>query len=273
MFNIIKTEWLKVNKYPAFWLVIGLTALSYPGINYIFHKMFSDITQRKDQAGQIASAVLGNPFSLPEIWRTAAFASSLFVFIPAILVIMIISNEYTYKTNRQNIIDGWSRGSFMTGKLLGVLMITLIVTFLYALVSLIIGLSNSTATDPQTDKWKLSYYIILFALQTFSQLSLAFLVGFLVRKAFIALSIFIFYFLILENIAVGLLYKYANDIGRFLPLEISDRIIPRPVFMRKFDEKAYQATLDAVKYHVVYTLILIALTWLLCFRINKRRDL
>ena len=271
MLQIAKTEWLKIKKYPAFWVVMGLTALSYPGINYIFYRIFYEFTHRKDTAGQLANAILGNPFALPEVWHTAAFASSLFVFIPAIVVIMLITNEYTYKTSRQNIIDGWSRGNFMTGKLLSVVIITLIVTLLYTLIAFSIGWYNTT--DQVQDRWKLAYYILLFAVQTFSQLSLAFLIGLLVRKAFIALSIFVFYFLILENIAVGLLNRYANDIGRFLPLEISDRMIPKPVFMKKFDEKGYQATLDAVKYHTGYTVLLIFFTWVLCFWINRRRDL
>ena len=45
---------------------------------------------------------------------------------------MFISNEYTFKTHRQNIIDGWSRKQFITSKLMDVLIISLIVT-LYTL--------------------------------------------------------------------------------------------------------------------------------------------
>jgi hypothetical protein len=271
MIQLLRTEWLKIKKYPAFWIVMGLTALSYPGINYIFQRMFDDITKRKDAAGQIANAFLGNPFELPENWRTAAFASSIFVFIPAIVVIMLITNEYTYKTSRQNVIDGWSRSNFMTSKLLDVIMVTLTVTILYALTAFIIGVSNTS--DPKADKWKLAYYVGLFALQTFAQLSLAFLVGFLVRKAFIALSIFVFYFLILENIAVGYLSKHDSGLEEFLPFEISDRIIPRPSFMSRFGEKEYQKTLDAVNIHILYTILLTATVWVFCYWLNKRRDL
>lgn len=277
MLNIAKTEWLKIKKYPAFWLVISITALSYPGINYILYKGFQDVTKSKEAAGKVASALLGQPFSLPEIWHTAAFASSIFVFIPAIVIIMLITNEYTYKTSRQNIIDGWSRFEFMKAKLLDVVIITAIVTILYTITAISIGLAN--ITDENAHKWQLSYYIGLFALQTFSQLSLAFLVGLMVRKAFIALSIFVFYYLILEPVGVQFLKRYPSetsffyDIGRFLPLEISDRTIPPPTFIGRFNQKAHQLSLDAVNTHVLYTFILIALTWFLCFRINNRRDL
>lgn len=272
MVHIAKTEWLKMKKYPAFWWVMGITALTYPGINYIFINVYQTITEKQSATGQVVKALIGNPFTFPEAWRTVAYFSSLFVFIPAIVIIMLITNEYTYKTNRQNIIDGWSRKDFMTGKLIDVAILSAIVTILYTLVALIIGLTNTT--DPAAEKWKLVYYIGLFALQTFSQLSIAFLVGLLVRKSFIALAIFAFYFIILEPIAVNVLkYKYKSDIGEFFPLKISHDLLPKPSFLGRIDEEAYKASLAAVNSHIVYTLILIILTWGFCFWLNNRRDL
>lgn len=272
MLHIAKTEWLKIKKYPAFWWVMGITALTYPGTNSIFLAGYRDLTEKQSKSGQIVKALLGNPFSFPEAWRTVAYFSSLFVFIPAIVVIMLVTNEFTYKTNRQNIIDGWSRKDFMMAKLMDVLILSAIVTGIYTLVALVMGSINSPAD--QAGKWDLVYYVGLFALQTFSQLSLAFMVGLLVRKSFIAIAIFAFYFIIVEPIAVNVLhFKFHNDIGYYFPLEISHRLIPKPAFMGRFDEKAYQATLDAVKYHVVYTFMLLGLTWGFCFWINNKRDL
>src|SRR6187431_330058 len=118
MFSLLKTEWLKIRNYPAFWLLIGLCLLSYPGINYIFLKAFESIVKKENAAGKMISVLLGKPFSFPEVWHTSAYLISVFVFIPSVLIIMLITNEYTYKTNRQNIIDGWSRRDFMFAKLL-----------------------------------------------------------------------------------------------------------------------------------------------------------
>jgi ABC-type transport system involved in multi-copper enzyme maturation permease subunit len=271
MLQIIQTEWLKIKTYRAFWGVMAITGLSYPGINYIFYNAYLNITKNGSPTGDMAKMLLGNPFAFPETFHTAGFFSSFFVFIPAIVVIMMITNEYTYKTHRQNIIDGWSRNTFLLSKFFDVLLITLLVTFLYSLVSLAIGFA-STKT-PQKDIWSKAYYAGLFALQTFSQLSFAFLIGFLVRKAFIALSIFIFYFLILENTAANLLKVKANDIGRFLPLEISDRLIPIPAFLGKFNEESYKASLEAIRWHIGYTILITALIWFICYSLNKKRDL
>jgi ABC-type transport system involved in multi-copper enzyme maturation permease subunit len=272
MFQIARTEWLKMKKYPAFWWVMGITALTYPGINYMFINVYQKVTEQQSSSGQIVKALIGNPFTFPEAWKTVAYFSSLFVFIPAIVIIMLITNEYNYKTNRQNVIDGWSRKDFMTGKLIDVIILSVIVTTLYAIVALIIGITNTS--NPEADKWKLVYYIGLFALQTFSQLSLAFLVGLLVRKSFIALAIFAFYFIIVEPVSVNVLkYKYKSEIGEFFPLEISHRLLPKPAFMGRIDEASYKAALAAVNSHIYYSIIVIGITWAFAFWINKRRDL
>ena len=184
---------------------------------------------------------------------------------------MLITNEYTYKTNRQNIIDGWSRKNFMSAKMIDVLLLSIIVTLLYAVTALIIGITN---TDQDAGKWSLAYYVALFFLQTFCQLSIAFTVGMLLKKAFIALAVFTFYSMIVEEFAVNLLkYKYKSEIGQYFPIEISDRLLTKPIFISKFGETAYQQSLAAVKYHVVYSICLLMLTWLFCFWLNNKRDL
>jgi ABC-type transport system involved in multi-copper enzyme maturation permease subunit len=271
MLHLLKTEWLKIKNYPGFWWVMGITLLTYPGINSLFYFIYKEQANSKEAAGQVVKMLIGNPFALPEAFRTVAYTSSLFVFIPAILIIMLISNEFTYKTNRQNIIDGWSRREFMIAKFLDVVIIAALVIALNLVVTLIIGFAN---TNPVVaDSWKLVNYTGYFALQVFSQLSFAFLLGLLIRRAFIALGIFIFYMLIIEQIAVGIAKRYLHDAGRFLFLEVSDRITTVPAFIGRLDEKSYKASLALVNEHVWLTLLYTFLFWVFCFWLYKKRDL
>ena len=129
MSTLLRTEWLKIRKYPAFWLMLVIVALSYPGMNYMLYvEGYKDQLVNKTM-GPILR-MLPNPFTFPDAWQTVAFISSLFIFLPAVIVIMFISNEYTYKTHRQNIIDGWSRTDFMVSKLIDVLVISFVATLL-----------------------------------------------------------------------------------------------------------------------------------------------
>lgn len=271
MKSLIFTEWLKMRKYNAFWWIMGITALSYPGITMIFQNIFLDITRQPNQASNYMKMALGNPFGFSEVWHTVAYTSSLFVFIPAVMVIMFISNEYSFKTHRQNIIDGWSRDQFISSKLMDVAIITTLITVFYFVMVLITGFTNHDRLIQDT--WGKAYYTGLFALQTFAQLSLAFLIGFLVRKAFLALGIFLFYFIVLENLIVGFLSWKKVPIYAYFPLEISDRLIPRPAFTYLGQPEAYQRDLDAIPLHIGLTILVTAIVWLVCYRINWRRDL
>jgi len=272
MLALIKIEWLKIKKYPAFWWMLGIVALTYPGINLMFYRIFLQITTRKDMTGAVAKSLLGNPFAFPETWHSVGYFSSFFVMIPAILVIMIITNEYQYKTHRQNVIDGWSKEQFITSKILDVAIITIVASIMYLLTAAGYGF---TVQDDNKANWMEEIkYIPLFLLQTFAQLTIAFLLGFLIKKAFIALGIFIFYFLIIENIATGLLKNVVKtSVGRFLPLEISDKLIPVPKFLGKIDEASYNQNLAEVNEHIVYTILLTAGIWWLCYFVYRKRDL
>lgn len=273
--NLVKIEWLKIKKYPAFWWMLGIVALTYPGINYIVHNGYEQAVNRKDMAGNAAKFLLGNPFVFPDAWHTISYFSSFFIVIPALLIIMLVGNEYTYKTIRQNIIDGWSRNQFIHAKMIDVAIISFIVTVSFTIVAAVYGFYYSDLVHATRWAEELQF-IPLFFLQTFAQLSWAFLLVFLLRRSFIALGVFAFYYYILENIFEGYL-KFKNISWReYLPFEISDRLIPMPNFIGKVNEasnEAYKKALVDINWHVLYTLILTAAIWWLCYALNKKRDL
>jgi ABC-2 type transport system permease protein len=269
MFSILKIEWLKIKKYPAFWWMLGIVALTYPGINFMFYGIYHSFTAKQDMMSNVTKSLLGNPFAFPETWHSVAYFSSFFVIVPAIVIIMLISNEYNYKTHKQNIIDGWSRQQFMTGKVLDVAIIAFVATATYFITACCFGIF----LDDSHDWSEQLQYIPLFFLQTFAQLSIAFLLGLLLKKAFIALGIFIFYSWIVEKIIVVLLRIHSNDIGRFMPLEISNRLIPPPKFSRKINIEGYDKSLHLINEHILYTILFTAGIWWLCYSIYKKKDL
>jgi len=277
MFSLLQIEWLKIKKYPAFWAMLIIVLLTYPAANLMFYNVYLNLTTQKG-TDMLAKMFLGNPFAFPETWHTVAYISSFFVILPSILVIMLVTNEYQYKTQRQNVIDGWTRRQFMASKLIDVFIVSAITTLLYALVA--IGFSIYADTFDATKIWEQSYYIGLFFLQSFAQLSIAFLLGYLIKKAFIALGIFLFYYLIVENIATGYIKlkaeKIGSDLGRFLPFEISDRMIIAPAFIGRFGKDiktAYEKSLSEVPSQIALSLLLTTAIWALCFFMHRKKDL
>lgn len=270
MIKLMQAEWLKIKNYPAFWWVTGITAIAYPAINYSMLTFYKNVLSQPNMSAQIMKGMLGNPFAFNEVWHTVAYFSSWFILFPAIVIIMLITNEYTFKTHKQNIIDGWSRTQFLTAKLINIAIISVLVTLLYSVVAFVIGMNNTSTED--TVGSNKTYYIAYFLLLTFSQLSIAFLIGFLVRKSFIALSIFLFLFLILEPVLTKILDFNKVALGQFLPFEISDRMIPPPGFFGRLDPVAYATIMDNAGKHCIYTVIFTILIWVLCYRLNAKRD-
>lgn len=268
MLRILEIEWLKIKVYSAFWWVVGIIVVAYPAVTYASLEFYKRILEDPRLPGQAIKASIENPFAFGEVWHTVAYLSSFFIFFPALVVIMLITNEYTFKTHRQNIIDGWTRNQFMTGKFFDVAVLSVLVTLVYFLVCVIVGLSNDQG-DVVGNK---IYFLAYFLLQTFSHLTIAFFIGFILRKAIIALGVFIFLFFILEPILVNVLSAWKVQLGSFLPFEISDRMIPPPALFGKMDPAAYEVEMGKTGNHFFYTLIFTTLIWLLCYRLNTKRD-
>lgn len=99
------------------------------------------------------------------------------------------------------------------------------------------------------------------------------MIGLLVKRAFIALAIFVFYFFVADNILNGLGRWMKIDFGRFLPLEMSDRLTPVPAFLGKVEEKWYNDILNGIPQQLGLTILLTVIAWVFCFWLHKRRDL
>jgi ABC-2 type transport system permease protein len=272
--RLLHTEWLKVRKYWAFWGVFALVLIAYPGISYLFYTGYQDLRSSNRQVDAILKFTVGSPFGFPEIWHTLAYIASYLVFIPGVLVIMLITNEYQYRTQRQNILDGWSRDQFLWSKVIDIAALSILLSLVYAGVVLITGWVNpEIALSGIQEK---SYFIGLFALITFNQLTIAFLFGFLFKRALLALGFFLFYYLIPENILIQLSRWrwHTGNWHHYLPLEVSDRLIPPPPYLARISSPTdYQLMLDSIPKHIFISIGYTCLLWLFCFWWLRRKDL
>src|SRR5437764_10406442 len=117
MLKLLKIEWMKLRYYRTFWILTSLYLASIVGINFIGYKIEQRIFEEKQSKG-IAELIIGQRrYSFPTVWQMTSYLSSFLLFLPGLLMIIFITNEYSYKTHRQNVIDGWSRNQFISVKL------------------------------------------------------------------------------------------------------------------------------------------------------------
>ena len=60
-------------------------------------------------------------FDFPLIWHFNTFVSSFFKFFLLLVIVSMMANEYSYKTLKQNLIDGLSKKEFILSKFYTVL--------------------------------------------------------------------------------------------------------------------------------------------------------
>ncbi len=224
--QLIRIEWLKVRNYKTFWILLGIIIVCIPAFNYVIY----DITDNSfpKMNGQ---NLLGNPFSFPTVWSTVPYNAGILVLLPAILIITLFTNEFTFRTHRQNVIDGWRRSQFIFIKLFGVFLLTLFITGIVILTVLYFSYINKKADQPAPG-WMELRYILFYFVEMLDYSLIAIIFAMLIRRAGLALGLF-FLYMIIEQFIVSLgRNKYKATWVDYLPEEVSDRLIPQP-FARK----------------------------------------
>ncbi|HEX2534414.1 MAG TPA: ABC transporter permease [Chitinophagaceae bacterium] len=262
MRQLLYTEWLKVKNYRTFWVLSALFLISIFGINYIAYQ----IQDARPKDNPMADALIGvPPFQFPEVWQTVAYMSSFLLFIPGLLMIISLTNEFSFRTHRQNIIDGWSRNQFISVKLLLVLILSLASTLIVLGNAYFFGMAEARPFSAEKME-----YIGYFFLQAMSYTAVALLFGLLFRRSGIAIGVYFLYVVVLENMIAGLLNRYAGNTGYFLPLESSDSLIPFP-FLRELTKRFVERP-DAT-YLLVATGVYLVLYYFLARRKFETTDL
>ncbi len=258
MIKLLKIEWKKIKPYSTFRWLIGL---------YVVCLLLFFISAQNFRIGSF------RPFSddllrFPDVWHNITYlAAVLFNLILGVIIIVLITNEYQYKTIRQNIIDGLNRKYVVLAKTYLLISIAIACTLIVALFALIIGLWNTPG-----DRMDLIFDKILFipayAAQTIALLAFASLFAHLFRKAGITILMFLLYIGVIEPIFRGQIpFKFVN----YMPAKSIYSIIQFP-YIDLISSNSGLSAQPAWNYCLIslgYTFLFIGLSYLLL----KRRDL
>lgn len=218
MLQLLKLEWLKVKNYRAFWVFLALYLIGLFSINYIAYQLQGDIKKNNVPLNIF-------PYDFPAVYQTIAWVSSWLLYFPGMLMILVITNEYNYKTHRQNIIDGLTRQQFVTAKILFGLSIAVITSISCFLIALYFGNEFSGSVS-----FNGIQYIGYSFIQTLCYLFLAMILALFMRRSGLAMIVFFLYGLLFEQLIGGFIDSKILNNGvatRFyFPLEASDVLIP-----------------------------------------------
>ncbi len=266
MINLLKIEWLKVKNYTAFKVMTLFFIIGVFALNYIVFIVNKNIVKNVPGAGLVSFS----PYDFENTWQSTSYATGFILLLPALLLLMLFTNEFTFKTHRQNIIDGLSRQQFISVKIMMALIFALASTVLVIISALIFGFASGTAFS-----FNGILFVGYFFLKALSYNLIAILFSVLVKRTGFAIGIF-FIYLGSENIVSQLLnvlsmkIKQENgtdlgNVGDYLPMNAADGLLEFPDNPIKTMSKAIMP--------VDYTWLVFALAmaYLILFYIWSRR--
>jgi len=227
-------------------------------------------------------------FNFPYIWHFNTYVAAILKFFLLLVIVSMMANEYSYKTLKQNLIDGLSKKEFILSKFYTVIIFALVSTLFVFIVSLILGFAYSDYDEFAIIITDLQY-LFAFFLKLVGFFSMGLFFGILVKRSAFAVGGMVVWFFI-ESIFKGYLFwsfkasenttEKVDGIMQFLPFEAMGNLIKEP-FSRlgavksvanqigETFTKSYDVEVSNITIVSAWTFIFIYLSFILL----KKRDL
>ncbi len=231
---LLRNEWTKARKRMAFLLPLGFflfVTLMGHGSSYYDARNDPDRT-----------------FALPEVWSDVFgqdFGTFMLIF-ASICLIMLVSSEFTWRTARQNVIDGLSKTQWFIGKSMLIPVVGLLFIILSTLIGGVIGWMGTdaaSATGPLLSLGVVKAAGALF-LAFVSIGGLALFVSLAVRGSGGAMAVWFLWISPMEQLIVpGLLgrIEFMREYIQYQPFLSAQRLLG----FEKWDPAAFQRLVEA----------------------------
>ncbi|MDP4989124.1 MAG: ABC transporter permease [Polaribacter sp.] len=227
-------------------------------------------------------------FNFPYVWHFNTYIAAILKFFLLLVIVSMMSNEYSYKTLKQNLIDGLSKKEFVLSKFYTVIVFSFISTFFVFVVSLILGLVYSDYNEFSIIFSDMEY-LLAFFIKLLGFFSFGLFLGILIKSSAFAVAVMLVW-LIVESIFKGYLYwsfivtenvsEKVESFMQFLPLEAMTNLIKEPFSKLGAIRSAANSMGEAFtkSYDVEFSAILIVLFWTFIFIFSsyiilEKRDL
>lgn len=269
MRQILHTEWLKLKSYKAFLILSLFFIIGVLATNYIVYTTYQNMVV-KSKAGML----LGDfkPFDFDYVWQTVSYTAGYLLILPVLLVIILVTNEFAFRTVRQNIIDGWQREQFFNAKLMLVVLFSIVSLLIVIITGLIFGCQGTNAFS-----FTGFSHVGYFFLKALSYMMIALLLSCWIRKTGFTFGVF-FIYMGVENIIAELLDAGAmkikelhkidlGSLGDYLPMNASDGLLFFPSNPLK------EMAAENMPTQHIYVGLIFATGYLLLFYFLSKRNL
>lgn len=212
MLTLLQIELKKILPYKTFWVIFGLVFLLIPGVFFAL--------------GQVNPMGGKDMFSFPNVWNNLTYLASWFNLLIGMTFVILVCNEFSFKTFRQHVIVGQSKSDFIVAKILLMVVLATASMLYIFIVGALFGLVN---TDNSAGLTEGIMYVGVYFIQALGYMSVALIIATLIRST--ALSIIIFMLSILIESIVQVIIGIFSTAGieNYFPMEIIANLTPNPI--------------------------------------------
>jgi len=257
MIRYLTTELRKLFPHRTFWLFL----LLYMGLLLLLLFSASQV--------QINNQAIGdNLYQFPDIWATLTYIASNFNLLLGILFITLITDEYAFRTIRQQVIDGLFRSDIILNKFGVVLSVGSFCSLYVFGLGLVFGLQHTPAATP-AKVFSGSLHVVYYLVQALGYMSIAVFFAFLIRRNGLAIIAYLVYTKIIEPL---IHWQIPDELDKYFPMKVFSSLTPMPG--REVFETITGPTMQlSPQQAVLPALTYILLFYLLSFLLLKMRDL
>ena len=265
MIRLLHIEWLKIKSNVGFWVILVLYAIGVYmvcSLGTVLMNATVNISSSGSEPMDLPPEL--NIYNFPNVWHNLTYMGSWVKILLGVAMIVLITNEYSFKTQRQNIIDGFTRIEITGSKLLVSVLLAILATgLMYGLV-MYFGLRYTDG--PGNVLFQKSDFLLGYFVQVLAFLSFAVFIAHLFKSAGLAIVFSFAYILFLE--AIIRIFLPEGLFTDLMPSKAMDNLIQAPFNL--FDPESTQEYVNMGQLTIAAGWILVfnALTYL----ILKRRD-
>lgn len=253
MLHLLKVDLKKLIDYRTFWVICGLYFFmlcmgAASGMEFL--KWLASLIEGFGQRINITRIPL---YHFPDIWQNLAWSGGLLKMGLAVMTVISITNEYQYRTIRQNIIDGLSREQFLMSKVMMNLLLSALSMGMVLLIATVTGLIYSPTLDFPYGFTGIGFYPAYF-LEVFSFLSFALMLGIFIQRSGLTIILLLNSYLI-ELIIKENIDEYIPQVIPFFPLESIMNLVPMPFARYAFQEIRDFVTLESIAIALVWAVL------------------
>ncbi len=237
MKRLLEIEWLKLRHYRPFWVLTGMYCLCVVLI-CSSGMLFLRFLKNKGADFDGIDPTIIPIYDYPDIWQNMTWVASIFKVILGFIVVISVANEASYRTLRQNVIDGLSKSEFLKSKLIFITALSVLSTLLLLVIGLIMGSLYSHVQGVEY-MFRGTAFLPAYCLGVITYLTFAMLITLLIPRAGVVIVALFMYTVMFEPLlSVFLLHHpdvadWLRSLVPFLPVRSIYDLVPFP-FPRYF---------------------------------------